>query len=133
MVTTTMTVTSGAATPTSTFAISEEVLDFARVAVLYILQEDSLSDAEAAQMTLQRFFSSGSGSSSSSGGGVSVEAARNVTVGDGRSVDLVDFVVHMGGSKGRVGGVSAVKARAARAGRGRLFGDRPRNYSRLWG
>jgi type II secretory pathway pseudopilin PulG len=114
MVTTTMTMSSGAATPTSTFAISEEVLDFARVAVLYILQEDSLADAEAAQMTLQRFFSSGSGGSSSSsgGGGVSVEAARNVTVGGGRSVDLVDFVVDLGGSRGRVGGVSAVKGRA---------------------
>ncbi|KAK4042187.1 hypothetical protein C8A01DRAFT_14194 [Parachaetomium inaequale] len=115
MVTTTMTMSgTGMPTPTpsgSVFAVSEEVLDFARVAVLYILQEDSLAGAEGAQMALQKVFSG----SSTSGGGISVEAARNVTVGEGRSVDLVGFVVDLGGSSsgGRVGGGEAAAAALA--------------------
>ncbi|KAK4239355.1 hypothetical protein C8A03DRAFT_32610 [Achaetomium macrosporum] len=102
-VTTTMTMSSGTPLPTSTsmFTVTEDVLDFARVAVLYILQEDNLADAETAQTTLQKFFSSGD----------SVDAARNVTVVDGKSVDLVDFVLDMGGSGGKVGRVSSVAAR----------------------
>ncbi|KAK4151902.1 hypothetical protein C8A00DRAFT_44951 [Chaetomidium leptoderma] len=96
MVTTTMTMSSGGSsnTPVPTtapsFAVTEEVLDFARVAVLYILQEDSLAEAETAQVALQKFFGGGGA------GSVSVDAARNVTVGDGRSVNLVDFVLDMG-------------------------------------
>lgn len=106
MVTTTMTMSSGAPMPTASFAVSEDVLDFARVAVLYILQEDSLADAETAQVTLQKFLGSGSSSSGTTGSspGPSVDAARNVTVGGGRSVDLVNFVLDMGGANGRVGG-----------------------------
>lgn len=109
-VTTTMSMTSGAPLPPSaTFSVDEDVLDFARVAVLFVLQEDSLAVAEAAQVALQKFFGAANaavGGSSSSGGGVSVEAARNVTVGGGRSVDLVDFAVDVGGPEGRVGGTS---------------------------
>jgi hypothetical protein len=108
MVTTTMTMSSGAALPTAStpaFTVSEEALDFARVAVLFILQGDNLEDASAAQMALQKFFSAAQSSSSSSGGsggggGVSIDAARNVTVGQGKSVDLVDFVVDIGGGAG---------------------------------
>ncbi|KAK4102142.1 hypothetical protein N658DRAFT_411683, partial [Parathielavia hyrcaniae] len=94
MVTTTTTMAPGStAMPEPTFGVTEDALDFARVAVLYILQEDGLVDAEAAQMALQTLFSA----SVTSGSGVSVEAARSVAVGDGRSVNLVDFVVDMGG------------------------------------
>jgi len=114
MVTTTMTMSSGAPMPTASFAVSEDVLDFARVAVLYILQEDSLADAETAQMTLQKFLGPG---------GVSVDAARNVTVGGGRSVDLVNFVLDMGGSNGRVGGRTSSSRAAARRGSGWVGGE----------
>lgn len=106
-VTTTMSMPSAA--PTAAFTASEDALDFARVAVLFILQKDSLADAETAQMTLQRFLGSG--------GGITVGAAQNVTLGGGRSIDLVDFVLDMGGSDGRVGLTSAaVRARGIAAG-----------------
>ncbi|KAK4192585.1 hypothetical protein QBC35DRAFT_373531 [Podospora australis] len=95
-VTTTMSMSPGVPVPTPSFSTTEEVFDFARVAVLYILQEDSLPDAETAQVHLQKFFSTS---------GISVEAARNVTVGGGRSVDLIDFRVDVGGGRGRVGGI----------------------------
>jgi len=98
---TTTTMSSGAPIPTAAFAVSEEVLDFGRVAVLYILQEGSLDHAETAQVTLQRFFASGA----------TTDAARNVTVGGTRSVDLVNFVLDMGGSEGKVGRGAAVAAR----------------------
>ncbi|KAK4214107.1 hypothetical protein QBC37DRAFT_160769 [Rhypophila decipiens] len=91
--TTTMTMSSGEPVPTAVFAITEEVLDFARVAVLYILQEKTLSDAETAQVTLQRFFSS-----AKPGLSPSVDAAFNVTVGNSNSVNLVDFQVSTGGT-----------------------------------
>ncbi|KAK3298337.1 uncharacterized protein B0H64DRAFT_316677 [Chaetomium fimeti] len=104
MVTTTMTMSSGTARPSPTapaFAADEEALDFARVAVLLVLQEDGLGGAEAAQVALQRFLGGGGGG----GGRGGVEAARNVTVGGGRSVDLVRFVVDLGEAGGgrRVG------------------------------
>jgi hypothetical protein len=106
---------SGAAMPTATgssFVVSEDVLDFSRVAVLAILQADSLADAITAQMALQKFFGDSSSSDGSSSSGISVDAARNVTVGDGKSVDLVDFTVDLGGSKGKVGRLSSMAARA---------------------
>ncbi|KXX80876.1 hypothetical protein MMYC01_202056 [Madurella mycetomatis] len=109
-VTTTMSMTSGAPLPSATFTVDETVLDFARVAVLFILQEDSLAEAEAAQVTLQRFFSSANSGLGSFNSGVSVEAARNITVGSGKSVDLIDFVVDVGGPTGRVGGTSSAGA-----------------------
>jgi hypothetical protein len=111
---TTMTMSSGSPLPSTAFTVTEEVLDFARVAVLYILQEDSLGDAETAQVTLQKFFSSAiQGAITSSSGGVSVEAARNVTIGKDKSIDLVDLVVDIGGSMGRVGGgTTSVTARS---------------------
>ncbi|KAK0718841.1 hypothetical protein B0T21DRAFT_295549 [Apiosordaria backusii] len=97
-VTTTIPLSSGQTTvptPTPGFKVTEEVLDFARVAVLYILQEDTLRGAEQAQIQLQNLFSRVQPV-------VGVEEARNVTVGEGRSVDLVDFRVDVG--KGVVGG-----------------------------
>ena len=97
------TVTSQTARPTETsddtddgFSISEEILDFARVAVLYILQEESSSDAERAQSDLQAFFSRfGRGSASR-------RDAKNVTIGDENSIDLIDFRIDLG--QGAIGG-----------------------------
>ncbi|KAK0628694.1 hypothetical protein B0T17DRAFT_505339 [Bombardia bombarda] len=99
-VTTTMSMSSGAPAPTATFAVTEEVLDFARVAVLFMLQEENLSVAKDAQSTLQKFFTSASKVNSQ----VSSDTARNVTVGNGNSVDLVDFRVDVGSFGGVFGG-----------------------------
>ncbi|KAK3943188.1 hypothetical protein QBC46DRAFT_422431 [Diplogelasinospora grovesii] len=120
-ITTTMSMSSSSTAPSATgttaaaFTVTEQVLDFARVAVLFILQEETLDNAKTAQATLQRFFSSASPGSSLSPDGVSIDAARNVTLGNGNSVDLVRFTVKTPGSNSVVGGTgtTAVEARDA--------------------
>jgi hypothetical protein len=83
--------------------VTEEVLDFARVAVLFILQQETLQDATTAQTALQRFFSNASQGSRSQTGGVTQQQAVNVTLGGGNSIDLVHFLVDVtGGTAGRV-------------------------------
>jgi len=121
MTTTTTSLSSGDPMPTSVpggnvFTVTEDRLDFARVAVLYVLQEVTIDAAETAQQSLQRFFTAAEGSrlggsgtensdgrsSSSPASGVSLEQARNVTIGEGRTVDLVGFVIDLGDGR-RVG------------------------------
>ncbi|KAI1875973.1 uncharacterized protein JN550_001469 [Neoarthrinium moseri] len=87
--TTTPTTTSSTAAPTSTFAVSDQVLDFSRVTVLFVLQSQTLENAVTAQSKLQNFFSSTSSSD------VTVEQARNVSIGAGNTVDLVNFLVRL--------------------------------------
>ncbi|KAM7189761.1 hypothetical protein V8F20_010003 [Naviculisporaceae sp. PSN 640] len=113
--TTTMTMSSGEPLPTAVFAVTEEVLDFARVAVLFILQEETLKDAENAQITLQRFFSLSS---------PTVDAASNMTLGNSNSINLVDFRVSTGGTP--IGGrpSSKLKPRAAALANSLRFGKR---------
>ena len=92
------TTTASVASPTpsagATFAVTEQVLDFARVAVLYVLQQESLGSASVAQVNLQRFFSSGDARTE--------EGARNVGLGGANMVDLVGLRVSVG--NGTVGG-----------------------------
>ena len=99
---TTTIVPPAAPTPTSgagdSFSVTEEILDFARVAVLFILQQDSLQDAETAQNMLQRLFTTASVGMASGSNGVSVDQAKNVTLGNGNSVDLVQYRVDSGGN-----------------------------------
>ncbi|KAK1758527.1 hypothetical protein QBC47DRAFT_144275 [Echria macrotheca] len=97
----------------SLFAVNDQVLDFARVAVLYILQEETLNDAKTAQSILQRFFNSAAPGS----GGVSIDRARNVTLGNSNTIDLVDFLI-MTKDDGKVGTKPAtgVAARSPRTG-----------------
>ncbi|KAK3330937.1 hypothetical protein B0H66DRAFT_81955 [Apodospora peruviana] len=102
---TTMTMSSGAPAATATFTVTEQVLDFARVAVLFVLQENTLGDAEAAQINLQRFFSSSN---------LIAEAARGVGLGNGNSLNLVDFMVttsKSGTIGGKPGSTDKVRAR----------------------
>lgn len=73
------------------FKVTDQVLDFARVAVLYILQLESVVNAMTAQAQLQTLFTL-----AESGGGVTVAAMSNVTVGNGNSVDLVHFLIDAG-------------------------------------
>ncbi|KAI0428221.1 hypothetical protein F5Y09DRAFT_313729 [Xylaria sp. FL1042] len=88
----TSTATTATAQPTGAFTITDRVVDFARVAVLFILQEKSVDQASTAQNLLQKFFSSADSSTT-------VDQARNITVGDNNTVDLVDLFVDVGTGK----------------------------------
>lgn len=91
------TTTDASATATAAFTVTEEVLDFARVAVLYVLQEESQDNAESAQTNLQRFFTSADESS-----GVTEAAASSVDIGSDNRIDLVNYTINIG--SGSVGG-----------------------------
>ncbi|EFX02090.1 hypothetical protein CMQ_2139 [Grosmannia clavigera kw1407] len=105
------TTTTASSASTATFTVTEEVLDFARVAVLYILQEESLANAETAQTALQKFFSSASNGVRNKTTGVTLEEARNLTLSNGNSVNLETFKVAvtagLGGTVKRRSGVES--------------------------
>lgn len=113
--TTTVTITpptsapSSTSTPTDSFMVTEEVLDFARVAVLFVLQEETLSNAESAQNAMQRFFTSASNSYLGTGSSVTPDQARNVSLGNGNTIDLVSLSIDVG--QGTVGGTGSQAAR----------------------
>ncbi|RYP44276.1 hypothetical protein DL768_009246 [Monosporascus sp. mg162] len=94
--------TSATTTPqsTPTFTVDGEVLDFARVAVLYIFQEETLNDATTAQTSLDRFFSEVYSDSTSPG--VIAEQAANVSIGGDNTIDLVNLFLDLGAD--RMGG-----------------------------
>ncbi|KAI8957558.1 hypothetical protein F5Y11DRAFT_82515 [Daldinia sp. FL1419] len=99
--TTTPSSTKSAPIPSSTFTVTEEIVDFARVAVLYIFQEKTLSDAVTAQSSVQTFFTdveAGRNTSSC----VMMEQGMNVTLGGGNTIDLVNLSIDIG--NGRIGG-----------------------------
>lgn len=96
------TTTSTTATPTSTFTVTEEVVDFARVAVLFIFQQETISAASTAQTSIQQFFSNvETGQNSSSG--VTQDDAKNFTIGGANTIDLVNLFVDIGTGQ-KVGG-----------------------------
>lgn len=101
--------------PTSVFPITEEVLDFARVAVLYILQQENLEQATNAQSTLQHFFSLESFTNM---------AAANVSLGNDNVINLVRFSVNLGN-----GSVGAVNSSLTRRGGVESWGG---GIARLW-
>ncbi|KAI5867625.1 hypothetical protein GGS23DRAFT_186766 [Durotheca rogersii] len=88
--------------PTDTFVVTEEVADFARVAVLYIFQEKTLIDASAAQTSIEGFFSDVNSRRNSSSG-MAMERATNLTLGGGNTIDLVNLFVDLGTGQ-KVGG-----------------------------
>ncbi|EEY15586.1 conserved hypothetical protein [Verticillium alfalfae VaMs.102] len=101
------TTTSSIPSPTATFMVTEEVLDFARAVVLFVLQERDLQVATASQTSLQRFFSQASSGSQNTRDGVTQQMAASLGLADGITVDLVHFLVDIsssgtsGGSKRR--------------------------------
>jgi len=102
--------------------VTEEVLDFARVAILYVLQEENLANAEQAQLNMQTFFtkaSKGATGGSDNSAGVTVNEARDLDVGDDNTVNLADFTIDVGGEDGTVGGRPASSSSRVRR---RLFG-----------
>lgn len=78
-----------ATTTSATFTVSSQVLDFARVGVLLILQQDSLVEATAAQSALQTFFTAVTGSTTPA-------QASNITLSNGNTIDLVKFKIDAG-------------------------------------
>ncbi|PTB43945.1 hypothetical protein M441DRAFT_24195 [Trichoderma asperellum CBS 433.97] len=98
---------------TSMFTVTQQVLDFARTAVLYVLQEDSIEAANTAQTQLQQFFTQASQAITKYGSVVTVQQASSISIGGNRTVDLVDATVDIG--QGPVGGKKTSK-------RGLLFG-----------
>ncbi|KAH8601806.1 hypothetical protein B0O99DRAFT_588984 [Bisporella sp. PMI_857] len=84
------------AEPTAAFAVTETVLDFAKVAVLYVLQELSLEDASDAQTSFQRFFNSNQLSTN--------QVARNFSLGGTSTVNLINFKIDIG--SGLVGSIN---------------------------
>ncbi|GFP54496.1 hypothetical protein TASIC1_0004012000 [Trichoderma asperellum] len=105
--------TSSSAEQTSMFTVTQQVLDFARTAVLYVLQEDSIEAANTAQTQLQQFFTQASQAITKYGSVVTVQQASSISIGGNRTVDLVDATVDIG--QGPVGGKKTSK-------RGLLFG-----------
>ncbi|KAI0877931.1 hypothetical protein GGS24DRAFT_497432 [Hypoxylon argillaceum] len=83
------------AQPTGAFTVTDRVVDFARIAVLYVLQETSVDEASSAQNLLQSFFNTADSNTTT-------DEARNITIGDGNSVDLVDLFIDVGA--GKIGG-----------------------------
>ncbi|UKZ76727.1 hypothetical protein TrVFT333_004436 [Trichoderma virens FT-333] len=92
---------------TSLFTVTQEVLDFARTAVLYVLQEDSVDAANTAQTQLQQFFTEATQSITKFGSQVTVKEASSISIGGNRTVNLVDTKVNIG--QGPVGGKTASK------------------------
>lgn len=107
----TRTSTSTAVTPapTSTFQVTDRVVDFARIAVLYILQETTLNQVASSQNLLQKFFDKARANTN----GVTVEEARKVDLGAGMTIDFVGFFINLG--KGNVGGGVPAGRRRRRA------------------
>ncbi|OAA48593.1 Epidermal growth factor-like, type 3 [Metarhizium rileyi] len=79
------------AAPPSLFSVTEEVLDYARVTILFILQKQGVDRAISSQAVLQRLFTKATGGSNQSGGQVTKQEASDVNLGNGFSVNLVDF------------------------------------------
>ncbi len=92
--------TSTTSQPTPTFTVNSQVIDFARVAVLYIFQEETLDEASTAQNSIQRFFADVESDDASPG--VTIENAANLTIGGTNTIDLVNFFLDLGGD--RLGG-----------------------------
>ncbi|KAJ4316912.1 hypothetical protein N0V84_007636 [Fusarium piperis] len=105
----------GAASPTATFAVTEDVLDFARVAVLYVLQEEDSESAQEAQSAIGRFLARAHKDS-----GVPTNTAESIKLGGNNTVDLLRFKIDLG--SGAIGGNAKRDVTAPQARRSTLDG-----------
>jgi len=87
LTTATSSTSTSTASPSSTFTVTETVLDFARVAVLFVLQQEQLDSAVTAQSSLQHFFSLQTPMN---------KAARNISLGNSNTINLLDFSLNLG-------------------------------------
>ncbi|KUJ13685.1 uncharacterized protein LY89DRAFT_736690 [Mollisia scopiformis] len=112
--------------PTDVFNITTTVLDFSRVAVLYILQQEQLNAAITAQSALQKFFEVQAFTNM---------AARNISLGNGNVVDLISLTVNVG--NGTVGGMgnssSSSSTGSKKRWEGREEAQLPRRRIELYG
>jgi hypothetical protein len=113
--TTTIT-TSQTAVPTALFLVTEEVLDFARVAVLFILQQENLDNAVTAQGALQHFFSLESFENM---------AAVNVSLGNGNNANLLAFSLNLGNGSVGAPNATAMTTKRSLTGRSGLLWETP--------
>lgn len=93
----------GSALPNAAFNITEEVLDFARVVVLFVLQQDNFDDAVNAQSNFQHVFSLQTFTNA---------AAKNISLGNGNSANLLEFKVDLGNGSFGSGGNSTSSKRS---------------------
>ncbi|KAL3419963.1 hypothetical protein PVAG01_08462 [Phlyctema vagabunda] len=87
----------------SSFQVTEKILDFSRVAVLFVLQQEALDNAITAQSAIQRFFTASTSTSAT---------AANISIGNGNTINLVDLSVNLG--NGTVGSNNAGSSSAKR-------------------
>jgi hypothetical protein len=108
--------TSQTAVPTALFLVTEEVLDFARVAVLFILQQENLDNAITAQSALQHFFSLESFENM---------AAVNVSLGNGNNANLLAFSLNLGNGTVGAPNATAMATKRSLTGRSGLLWETP--------
>lgn len=81
--------------PAFAFRMTQQVLDFARVAVLFVLQEESAQTAAGAQADLEQFFIRVSDNMDQGSNFVTKDEARTVWIGGDNIINLVDFTVDL--------------------------------------
>ncbi|XWX02186.1 hypothetical protein V2A60_010219 [Cordyceps javanica] len=84
------------------FNATDTVIDFCRVSVLFVLQERSVNNAQDAQSNVQKFLTKITTAQSSNTPKITQKEASNITIGNGGSINLVDFRIDLG--NGPVGG-----------------------------
>lgn len=94
---------SGSTQPTASFLPTTQTINFARVAVLFVLQQENLDAAVAAQSSLQKFFNTESST---------YAGAQKVALGGANFADLINLSVNLG--NGTVGGSGSTSTRKRR-------------------
>ncbi|KAJ6785145.1 hypothetical protein PWT90_04075 [Aphanocladium album] len=84
------------------FNATDTVVDFCRVSVLFVVQEQGVNTAEDAQSDIQAFLTKVGVSDSGNGAKITQKEASNVTLSNGGSINLVDLTIDLG--SGLVGG-----------------------------
>ncbi|KAM3475855.1 hypothetical protein MY5147_003520 [Beauveria neobassiana] len=87
------------------FNVTDTVIDFCRVSVLFVLQEQDVNTAQDAQSDVQAFLTKITASDAVNGPKTTQKQASNITIGNGSSINLVDFHIDLG--NGPLGGIGA--------------------------
>ncbi|OAA75341.1 Epidermal growth factor-like, type 3 [Akanthomyces lecanii RCEF 1005] len=87
------------------FNATDTVIDFCRVSVLFVLQEQGVNTAQDAQSDVQAFLTKISTANSGTGAKITQKEASNITIGNGGSINLVGYSIDLG--NGLVGGAGA--------------------------
>ncbi len=95
----------GRADEKDTFNVTDTVIDFCRVSVLFVLQEQGVNIAQNTQSEVQAFLTKVTTANSGSGPKITEKEASNITIGNGGTINLVGFSISIG--NGLVGGKGA--------------------------